>query len=117
MIALTGCTTLRPIAADQPDFPQRVASGELLKMRDHVIIETQDGQTYEFAVTSLSAATIGGKQRSIAIDQILAIQKRVPSIKKTLLLVLVVAGGVVFTVALVSAFKAAAGAALFGNSH
>jgi hypothetical protein len=117
MIALTGCTTLRPIAADQPDLSQRIASGELLKIRDHVIIETRDLQTYEFAITALSATTIDGKQRSIPIDQIVSIQKRVPSTKRTLLLVLAVAGGVVFTVALVSAFKAAAAAALFANSH
>ena len=117
MIALTGCTTLRPVAVDQPDFSQRIASGELLKIRDHVIIETQDRQTYEFTITAMSATTIDGKQRSIPIDQIVSIQKRALSAKRTFLLVLVVAGGVAFTVALVSAFKAAAAAALFGNSH
>lgn len=117
MVALTGCTTLRPVVADQPDFSRRIASGELLKIRDHVIIETQDGQTYEFAITSMNAASIDGKRQSIPLDQIVSIQKRVPSTKRTLLLVLVIAGGVVFTVALVSAFKTAAAAALLGNSH
>jgi hypothetical protein len=117
MIALAGCTTLRPIAANQPDFSQRIASGELLKIRDHVIIETIDGQTYEFDITSISPATVGGKQRSIPIDQIVTIQKRVFSTKRTLLLVLLVAGGVAVTYALIRGLEAAGAAAVFGNSH
>jgi hypothetical protein len=117
MIALAGCTTLRPIAANQPDFSQRIASDELLKIRDDVIIETIDGQTYEFDITSISPATVDGKQRSIPIDQIVTIQKRVLSTKRTLLLVLLVAGGVAVTYALIRGLEAAGEAAVFGNSH
>jgi hypothetical protein len=117
MIALAGCTTLRPIAANQSDFSQRIASGELLKIRDHVIIETVDGQTYEFDITSISPATIDGKQRSIPIDQIVTIQKRVLSTKRTLLLVLLIAGGIAVTYALIRGLAAAGEAAVFGNSH
>ena len=116
IITLTGCTTLRPIDANQPAFSQRIASGEL-KIRDHVIIETTDRQTYEFDITSISAAGIGGKQRSIPFDQIVSIEKRVLNTKRTLLLVLLVAGGIVLTVALVNAFKAAAAAAILDNSN
>jgi hypothetical protein len=117
MLALAGCTTLRPIAANQPDFSQRIASGELLKIRDHVIIETRDRQTYEFDITSISLATIDGKQRSIPIDQIVTIQTRVLNTKRTVLLVLLVAGGVALTVALIRGLEAAGAAAVFGNSH
>jgi hypothetical protein len=117
MIALAGCTTLRPIAVNQSDFSQRIASGELLKIRDHVIIETVDGQTYEFDITSISPATIDGKQRSIPIDQIVTIQKRVLSTKRTLLLVLLIAGGIAVTYALIRGLAAAGEAAVFGNSH
>jgi hypothetical protein len=116
MIALAGCTTLRPIAANQPDFSQRIASGELLKIRDHVIIETIDGQAYEFDITSISPASLVGKQRSIPIDQIVTIQKRVLNTKRTLLLVLLVAGGVAVTYALIRGLEAAGAAAVFGNS-
>jgi hypothetical protein len=62
-------------------------------------------------------ASIDGKQHSVRIDQIVSIQKRVLNKKRTVLLVLLIAGGVVLTVALVSALKAAGTAALFGNSH
>jgi hypothetical protein len=117
MIAVAGCTTLRPIAANQPDFSQRIASGELLKVHDHVIIETKDRQTYEFDITSISVASVDGKQRSIPINQIASIQKRVLNTRRTLLLALLVAGGVAFTIALVSAFKDAGAAAVLGNSN
>lgn len=100
MIALTGCTTLRQITTNQPDFSQHIASGELLNARDHVTIETKDRQTYEFEITSISITAIDGKQHSVPIDQIVSIQKRVLNKKRTFLLVLLVAGGIVFTVAL-----------------
>jgi hypothetical protein len=116
MITLTGCTTLRPIDAVQPGLSQRIAAGDL-KIRDHVIIETTDSQTYEFDISSISLASIGGKQRVIPVDQIVSIQKRVLNKKRTFLLVLLIAGGIVFTVALVSALKAAAAAAVLGNSN
>jgi hypothetical protein len=116
IITLTGCTTLRPIDANQPDLSQRIAAGDL-KVRDHVIIETADWQTYEFDITSISVASIDGKQRSIPVDQIVSIQKRVLNTKRTLLLVLLIAGGVVFTVAVVSVLKAGAAAAVLGNSN
>jgi hypothetical protein len=116
MITLTGCTTLRPIDSVQPGLSQRIAAGDL-KIRDHVIIETTDSQTYEFDISSISLASIGGKQRVIPVDQIVSIQKRVLNKKRTFLWVLLIAGGIVFTVALVSALKAAAAAAVLGNSN
>jgi hypothetical protein len=82
-----------------------------------VIIETTDWQTYEFDITSISIASIDGKQRSIPVDQIVSIQKRVLNKTRTLLLALLIAGGVVLTVALVSALNAVAAAAVLGNSN
>jgi hypothetical protein len=117
MITLTACTTLRPIDANQPDFSHRIASGELLKVRNHVVIETKDRQTYEFDITALSATTIAGKQRSIPIDQIVSIEKRELNTKRTLLLVLLIAGGIAFTVALISALKGAGAAAVLGSTN
>lgn len=116
MIALTGCTTLRPIDANHPDLSRSIASGEL-KIRDHVIIESTDWQTYEFDITSITAASISGKQRSIPIDQIVSIQKRVLNKRRTILLVLSIAGGAALTIALVSALRAGAAAAVLGNSN
>ena len=116
MITLTGCTTLRPIDTNPPDFSQRIAAGDL-KVRDQVIIETADQQTYEFKITSISVASIDGKEGAIPFDQIVSIQKRVPSKKRTLLLVLSIAGGAALTIALVSALRAGDAAAVLGNSN
>ena len=116
MITLTGCTTLRPISANQPDLSQRIAVGDL-KVRDHVIIETTSWQTYEFDITSISVASIDGKQRAVPVDQIVSIQKRVLDKKRTFLLVLLIAGGAALTIALVSALRAGAAAAVLGNSN
>jgi hypothetical protein len=117
IIALGGCTTLQPISIEQPDFSLRIASGELLKVGDHVAIETKDHETYEFAVTSLSATSIGGKRRSIPIDQVLSLEKRVANGKKTVLLVGVIILGAAFTIALIHGLEDAAGAALFRGSN
>ena len=116
MISLVGCTTLRPIDAVQPGLSQRIAAGEL-KIGDQVIIETTDWQTYEFKIASVSGASIEGKRHSIPMDRIVSIQKRVLNTKRTLLLVLVVAGGAALTIALVSALRAGGAAAVLGNSN
>lgn len=52
IIALAGCTTLRPIDPNPADLSQRIASGEPLKRGDHMLIVTKDGETHEFDVTS-----------------------------------------------------------------
>lgn len=117
IIAFSGCTTLRPIGAEQADFSQRIASGELLKVGDHVVIETRDGQTYEFDVTSLSTTSIDGKRWSIPTDQVVSLEKRVVNRKKTFLILGSIVLGVAFTVVLVRGLQAAAGAALFRGSN
>ena len=116
MVTLTGCTTLRPIDINPPDPSQRIAAGDL-KVRDRVIIETVDWKTYEFDITAISVASIDGKQRSIPVDQIVSLKKRVLNTKRTLLLVLLIAGGAALTIALVNALRAGAAAAVLGNSN
>jgi hypothetical protein len=83
MLTLTGCTTPRPIDVVQPGLSQRIAAGDL-KVRDQVTIEATDQQTYEFKITSISVASIDGKQGTIPVDQIVSIQKRDTEQKKDL---------------------------------
>jgi hypothetical protein len=87
VICLVGCTTLRPVAGNSADLQQRIASGELLKRGDHVIVVKADGSTHEFKVASVNAITIDGDQESIPIDQVASIQKRELNVGKTVLLV------------------------------
>jgi hypothetical protein len=117
IIVLSGCTTLRPISAAQPDLSLDIASGKILKVGDHLVIGTRDRQTYEFEVISFSATSIDGKGNSIPIDQVVSLEKRVVNGKKTLIVLGSILLGVAFTVALAHAFQEAAGAALFRGSN
>jgi hypothetical protein len=117
MAALTGCTTLRPITAEQTDLAQRVASGEIIKPGDRAVITKKDGTEARFVVTSVNAVSIDGKHKSIPIDQVASIQKREFNAKRTLLLIGAIAGGVGLTILLVRALEDAAGAAILAGSN
>jgi hypothetical protein len=56
-------------------------------------------------------------QSAIPVDQIVSVQKRVLNKKRTILLVLSIAGGAALTIALVNALRAGAAAAVLGNSN
>ncbi|HTB87011.1 MAG TPA: hypothetical protein VK743_03635 [Steroidobacteraceae bacterium] len=104
IIVLGGWTTLRPMNADQPDLSLDIASGKILKVGDHVVIGTRDCQIFELEVTSFSATSIDGKGRSIPIDQVVSLEKRVVNGKKTLMVLGSILLGVAFTVALAHGF-------------
>jgi len=98
IICLVGCTTMQPVTGNPASLQQRIASGELLKGGDDVIIRTKDGRTHVFTVQSVSANTIDGRNESISIDQVALIQKRKLNVGET---VLAVGLGVVVVAAVV----------------
>jgi hypothetical protein len=114
IIALTGCTTLRPLPRNQADLPLRLAPGDLLKPGDHVVIATNDLNRHEFVVSALSVDMIYGKHESIAIDSITGLQKRVLDGHKTVLLVGLITLGIALVVALTIGLEGAAAAAALG---
>lgn len=114
IICLVGCTTLQPVTGNPAALQPRIASGELLKRGDRVVILTKDGRTHEFNVTSVSANTIDGKSDSIPIDQVKFIQKRKVSVAKT---ALAVGLAVVVVVAVVSAGRYRHGSAGAPSRH
>ena len=87
IICLIGCTTLQPVTGNPDTLQQRIASGQLLKRGDDVIIRTTDGRTHVFSVRSVSASTIDGKNESISIDQVALVQKRKLNVGETALAV------------------------------
>jgi len=91
MLTLTGCATMSPIAGSPTELQQRVAAGELLRPGDQVRITTADGNRHEFRVTSVSGYSIDGKQESILVKDIFAVEKREASIGGTVVLVMVTA--------------------------
>jgi hypothetical protein len=98
IVCLIGCTTMQPVTGNPSALQQRIASGELLKRGDDVIIRTKDGRTHVFSVKSVSASTIDGQNESISIDQVALIQKRKLNVGET---VLAVGLGVVVVAAVV----------------
>lgn len=99
IICLIGCRTMQPVTGNPSALQQRIASGELLKRGDYVIIRTTDGRTHVFSVKSVSASTIDGQNESIAIGQVALIQKRKLNVGET---ALVVGLGVVVVAAVVA---------------
>jgi hypothetical protein len=87
IICLIGCTTMQPVTGNPSILQQRIASGELLKPGDYVIIRTTDGRTHVFSVRSVSASTIDGQDESVSIDQVALIQKRKLNVGETALAV------------------------------
>jgi len=55
---------LQPVPGNPAAVQQRIASGELLKVGDHVVVLSKDGRTHDFNVTSISASTIEGSGES-----------------------------------------------------
>jgi hypothetical protein len=76
IIALTGCTTMRPIDGSPSELQQSINSGELLKPGDRVRIVTMDDKTHRFAITKIEAGRIVGPNESIPVDVILSLEKQ-----------------------------------------
>jgi hypothetical protein len=76
IIAVTGCTTMRPIDGTPKELQQFINSGELLKPGDRVRIVTADDKTHRFAITKIEAGLIVGSNESVPVDQVMCVEKR-----------------------------------------
>jgi len=74
LIALTGCTTLRPIDGTPKELQQFMNSGELLKPGDRVRIVTADQKVHQFAITKIEAGLIMGPHESLSVDQVIYLE-------------------------------------------
>ena len=117
VISVAGCTTLQPVAGTPADLQQRLSSGALAERGNRVLILTSDGRTHEFKVTSHSASTLAGEHESVPIDQVIAVQKREVSVRKTALAVGLTVAGVAVAAALVVGIQGAGAAAILGSTH
>ena len=91
IISLIGCTSLRPIEATPEELQQRIRQEDIVEVGDRVRIFTADEKEHRFLVTAVDADEVRGKDVSVPIDSIVALQTRGISIGRTALL----AGGVV----------------------
>ncbi len=108
MLVLTilsaGCTTLRPLEGSPDELQRRIATGELLKVGDRVLIGTADSQSHRLTITRIDAGRIVGRRQSIPIDQVVLVEKRCYSRGKTTALVMGLA--VLFTLGGLLAYTA-----------
>jgi hypothetical protein len=99
LVNFVGCTTLRPIEGTPPELQQRIASAELLKTGDRVLITTTDNKSHSFKVLDVRSGVVEGRSDNVPVNQIASLQKREFSRGKTIALVVVLVvlavGGVV----------------------
>jgi hypothetical protein len=76
IIAVAGCTTMRPIDGSPIELQQFINSGELLKPGDRVRIVTADEKTHRFAIIKVEAGLIVGSNESVPVDQVMCVEKR-----------------------------------------
>jgi hypothetical protein len=74
IIAVTGCTTLRPIDGSPTELRQFINSGELLQPGDRVRIVTADQKTHRFAITKIETGLIVGPNESVSVDQVMSLE-------------------------------------------
>jgi len=93
---VAACTTLAPVQLATDDAQQAIATGELLKPGNKVRLITTDGRAHDFAVVAIDTAegTVEGEKESVRIADIVTVEKRKPSVGKTLGLVLGIVGQV-----------------------
>jgi hypothetical protein len=83
LLTFAGCSTMQPLVGSSVEQRTRINSGELLKTGDYVVIVTTDDSQHEFTVTAIRDDTIYGKGVSIAVDQVVSVEKRAYSGKVT----------------------------------
>jgi len=73
IIALTGCTTLRPIDGSPTELQQFINSGELLKPGDRVRIVTADKKSHRFTITKIAGGVMLGPNESVPVDEVITL--------------------------------------------
>jgi len=83
---LAGCTSLKSVELSPVEVQAKIAAGELIHAGDKVKLSFADGQKQEITVTAVTETHVYGEKFSVAIDQIIALEKREYSGTKTVLL-------------------------------
>jgi hypothetical protein len=74
IIAVTGCTTMRPIDGNPTELQQFINSGELLKPGDRVRIVTADERVHRFAISKVEAGLIVGPNESVPVERVMSLE-------------------------------------------
>lgn len=93
-LACFACTSLSTVEGPAERIGQRIGEEGLLAPGDKIRLVTADGKTHKLEVTEidLGTGTLRGKDDALAIDDIIALEKRKLSWVKTGLLIGVAVG-------------------------
>jgi hypothetical protein len=85
VLAISGCTTLRPVAGTGEELQRRILDGELLAAGDRVLLTTADGASHKVRIESVDpdTGTISGGRDAIPIGTVTALEQRVRAPAKT----------------------------------
>jgi len=86
-IFTTSCTSLNPVKMSASQLQHKIENMDIVKPGKEIKVYTANGKVHEFEVTSVSKTHITGKNISIPIKDIVALETREFSGGKTTLLV------------------------------
>ena len=112
MTVNSACTTLQPTEANPEELQHLILSEEILEVGQRVRLVTSDEMVHEFRVTGIDSqrGVVHGKNESVAIEDIVAVETREISAGKTALLT----GGLVYGIGIIIAIAIAPAAILAG---
>lgn len=87
LLFLCACTTLKPVELSTADLQEKIASQTVLKVGDQAKIIDQNGERHSFKVTEMTATHVLGRDKSVAIADIVALETKSFSGGKTSALV------------------------------
>lgn len=89
VIAVSGCTTLEPVAATPEEVQRQLLAGQLLEPGEVVRLVTTDEVVHKFKVLAvdIEQGVIRGRDDQVAIADIVALETSKVSVGRTALLV------------------------------
>jgi hypothetical protein len=92
VLLVCACTTMRPIEAPPAEVQRIIIEENVLKAGERVKLVTEDGKLHQFKIVAVDqeAGLVHGKNTSVPIDEVVAVETREVSVGKTAAL----AGGI-----------------------
>ncbi|WP_317929804.1 hypothetical protein [Halioxenophilus sp. WMMB6] len=69
-----GCTSLKPVELTPEQLQEKIVADDLIKPGDKIKAVTADGERHTFVVTAIEDNQVLGKDVSIPIDEIIALE-------------------------------------------
>ena len=86
-VLLPACSTLKPVEMPAEDVQRMILSGEIPLAGESIKVVTRDGKTHKYRVVDVDVDSrlIRGREDTVAIDDVVAIETKKFSVGKTAL--------------------------------